>query len=197
MPRALDDLVAALSSLPGIGKKSATRMAFYLLKRPAEESAELAARIVKAREALRPCINCGNLAEEQLCNICSDQSRDRSLICVVEESSDLQAIESTGEYKGLYHVLGGALSPLDGIGPEELNLDSLKQRVATGVKEVILATNPSTEGEATASFIMSMLKDTAVKISRIARGLPAGGSLEFADKTTLSRAMENRTAMKK
>jgi recombination protein RecR len=197
MPRALDDLVAALSSLPGIGKKSATRMAFYLLKRPAEESAELAARIVKAREALRPCINCGNLAEEQLCNICSDQSRDRSLICVVEESSDLQAIESTGEYKGLYHVLGGALSPLDGIGPEELNLDSLKQRVATGVKEVILATNPSTEGEATASFIMSMLKDTAVKISRIARGLPAGGSLEFADKTTLSRAMENRTDMKK
>lgn len=196
MPKALDDLVAALSSLPGIGKKSATRMAFYLLKRPAEESAELADRIVKAREALRPCINCGNLAEEQLCNICSDQSRDRSLICVVEESSDLQAIESTGEYKGLYHVLGGALSPLDGIGPEELNLDSLKQRVATGVTEVILATNPSTEGEATASYIMSLLKDTGIKISRIARGLPAGGSLEFADKTTLSRAMENRTAMK-
>ncbi len=196
MPKALDDLVAALSSLPGIGKKSATRMAFYLLKRPAEESAELADRIVRAREALRPCINCGNLAEEQLCNICSDQSRDRSLICVVEESSDLQAIESTGEYKGLYHVLGGALSPLDGIGPEELNLDSLKQRVATGVTEVILATNPSTEGEATASYIMSLLKDTGIKISRIARGLPAGGSLEFADKTTLSRAMENRTAMK-
>jgi recombination protein RecR len=125
-------------------------MAFYLLKRPAEESAELAARIVRAREALRPCSNCGNLAEEQLCDICSDQSRDRSIICVVEESSDLQAIESTSEYKGLYHVLGGALSPLDGIGPDELNLDKLKQRTGSGVKEVILATNPSTEGEATA-----------------------------------------------
>jgi recombination protein RecR len=196
MPKALDDLVAALSSLPGIGKKSATRMAFYLLKRPAEESAELASRIVKARQDLKPCINCGNLAEEELCHICSDQSRDRSFICVVEESSDLQAIESTGEYKGLYHVLGGALSPLDGIGPDELNLDGLKRRLATGVTEVILATNPSTEGEATASYIMSMLKDSGVKISRIARGLPAGGSLEFADKTTLSRAMENRTAMK-
>jgi recombination protein RecR len=196
MPRALDDLVAALSSLPGIGKKSATRMAFYLLKRPAEESAELAARIVKAREDLRPCINCGNLAEARLCDICADQSRDRSLICVVEESSDLQAIESTGEYKGLYQVLGGALSPLDGIGPDELNLDSLRQRVASGIREVILATNPSTEGEATASYIMSMLKDTGINISRIARGLPAGGSLEFADKTTLSRAMENRTTMK-
>ncbi len=189
MPRALDDLVAALSSLPGIGKKSATRMAFFLLKRPPEESAELAARIVKARQALKPCVNCGNLAEEELCDICSEQSRDRTIICVVEESSDLQAIESTGEYKGLYHVLGGALSPLDGIGPDELNLDSLKDRVDKGAKEIILATNPSTEGEATASYIKLMLKDSGVKISRIARGLPAGGSLEFADKTTLSRAM--------
>ncbi len=196
MPRALDDLVAALSSLPGIGKKSATRMAFFLLKRPPEESAELAARIIKARQALKPCVNCGNLAEEELCNICSEQSRDRTIICVVEESSDLQAIESTGEYNGLYHVLGGALSPLDGIGPDELNLDSLKDRVDKGAKEIILATNPSTEGEATASYIKSMLKDSGVKISRIARGLPAGGSLEFADKTTLSRAMENRTTMK-
>jgi recombination protein RecR len=196
MPKSLDDLVEALASLPGIGKKSATRMAFHLLKRPAEESAELASRIVHARENLRPCNNCGNLAESQLCDICSNSTRDLSLICVVEESSDLQALESTGEYRGLYHVLGGALSPLDGIGPDELNLESLKQRAASGVREVILATNPSTEGEATASYIMSFLRDTGVKISRIARGLPAGGSLEFADKTTLSRAMENRTTMK-
>ncbi len=196
MPRALDDLVGALSSLPGIGKKSATRLAFFLLKRPPEESAELAARIVKARQALKPCVNCGNLADEELCEICSEQSRDRTIICVVEESSDLQAIESTGEYRGLYHVLGGALSPLDGIGPDELNLESLKDRVYKGAKEIILATNPSTEGEATASYIKSMLKESGVKISRIARGLPAGGSLEFADKTTLSRAMENRTTMK-
>ena len=196
MPRALDDLVAALSSLPGIGKKSATRLAFFLLKRPPEESAELAARIVKARQALKPCKNCGNLAEDELCDICSEKSRDQAIICVVEESSDLQAIESTGEYKGLYHVLGGALSPLDGIGPDELNLESLKARVDKGAREIILATNPSTEGEATASYIKSMLKNSGVKISRIARGLPAGGSLEFADKTTLSRAMENRTTMK-
>jgi recombination protein RecR len=196
MPKTLDELIEALSSLPGIGRKSATRMAFYLLKRPADESAELAGRIVRARENLRPCTNCGNLAESQLCDICANDSRDKSLICVVEESSDLQAIESTGEYRGLYHVLGGALSPLDGIGPDELNLDSLRQRVASDAREVILATNPSTEGEATASYIMALLKDSGVKLSRIARGLPAGGSLEFADKTTLSRAMENRTAMK-
>ncbi len=196
MPKALDELVEALSSLPGIGKKSATRMAFYLLKRPAEDSAELAERIVKARQSLRPCTNCGNLAESQLCDICSNSARDKSVVCVVEESSDLQAIESTGEYRGLYHVLGGALSPLDGVGPDELNLESLKQRATSGVREIILATNPSTEGEATASYIMSFLKDSGVKVSRIARGLPAGGSLEFADKTTLSRAMENRTAMK-
>jgi recombination protein RecR len=196
MSRVLDELIEALSSLPGIGKKSATRMAFYLLKRPADESAELASRIVRARENLRPCTNCGNLAESPLCDICANDSRDKSLICVVEESSDLQAIESTGEYRGVYHVLGGALSPLDGIGPDELNLDTLRQRVASGAREVILATNPSTEGEATASYIMALLKDSGVKLSRIARGLPAGGSLEFADKTTLSRAMENRTAMK-
>jgi recombination protein RecR len=197
MPKALDNLVEALSSLPGIGRKSATRLAFYILKRPAEEVNELASRIIKARQILRPCKNCGNLAEADLCDICSNQSRDRSLIAVVEETSDVAAIESTGEYRGLYHVLGGALSPLDGVGPDELNIDSLSDRLITGeVREIILATNPSTEGEATASYITEILRDKGVRVSRIARGLPAGGSLEFADKTTLSRAMENRTTQK-
>jgi recombination protein RecR len=193
MPRALDDLIEALSSLPGIGKKSAARLAFHLLKRPPEESAELAARIAKARTTLKPCRNCGNLAEDDICDICGDSSRQKSIICVVEEPSDVSAIESTNEYRGLYHVLGGVLSPLDGIGPDELNIGSLKGRIDSSVIEIIIATNPSTEGEATASYITSLLKGTGVKITRIARGLPAGGSLEFADKTTLSRALENRT----
>lgn len=196
MPKTLDDLVEALASLPGIGRKSAMRLAFHILKRPREEAGELANRIVKAREILRPCINCGNLAERDLCDVCSNSGRDRSLICVVEESSDVSAIEGTNDYRGLYHVLGGALSPLDGIGPEELNLEALKKRIETGVREVIIATNPSTEGEATASYISAYLRDTGVAITRIARGLPAGGSLEFADKTTLTRAMENRTTVK-
>ena len=195
MPKTLDQLINAFSSLPGIGKKSAARIAFHLLKRPPEESAELAERIVNARNNLRPCKNCCNLAEGELCDICADRSRDQSLICVVEESSDVTAVESSGEYRGLYHVLGGALSPLDGIGPDDLNINSLQGRAVPPVREIILATNPSTEGEATASYIMTSLKGSGIKITRIARGLPAGGSLEFADKTTLARAMENRTTL--
>jgi recombination protein RecR len=197
MPKALDDLVQALSALPGIGRKSATRLAFHILKRPPEESLELASRIVKARENLRHCKNCGYFSETDICEICSHTGRDRSLICVVEESSDVVAIESTDDYRGLYHVLGGALSPLDGIGPEDLNIESLRRRIDGGeIREIILATNPSTEGEATASYITSLVRDSGIKITRIARGLPAGGSLEFADKTTLSRALENRTTQK-
>jgi recombination protein RecR len=196
MPKALDDLVQALSALPGIGRKSATRLAFHILKRPPEESIELASRIVKARESLKHCKNCGYLSDTEICEICSNLSRDHSVICVVEESSDVVAIESTNDYRGLYHVLGGALSPLDGVGPDELNIISLHSRVSGDeIKEVILATNPSTEGEATASYITSLVRDCGVRISRIARGLPAGGSLEYADKTTLSRAMENRTTL--
>jgi recombination protein RecR len=196
MPRALDDLIEALASLPGIGKKSAARMAFHILKRPPQEAADLASRIVAARQTLKPCVSCGNLADTDLCDICSNPARDKTLVCVVEESSDVTAVESTNDYRGLYHVLGGALSPLDGIGPDELNLASLPKRLESGIREVIIATNPSTEGEATASYIMSLLRGTEVIISRIARGLPAGGSLEFADKTTLARAMENRTTLK-
>jgi len=183
--------------LPGIGRKSAARLAFHILKRPPQEASELAARIVTAREKLKPCNNCGNLTEFEECDICTNSSRDKSIICVVEESSDVSAIEATDDYRGIYHVLGGALSPLDGVGPEELNLDSLGRRVSSGgVREVIIATNPSTEGEATAAYIMSLLRDSGVAMSRIARGLPAGGSLEFADRTTLARAIENRTTLK-
>jgi recombination protein RecR len=196
MPKALDDLIDALASLPGIGKKSAARLAFHILKRPQQEASDLAARILAAKEILRPCINCGNLAESDLCDICANTARDQTLICVVEESSDVSAIEATNDYRGLYHVLGGALSPLDGVGPEELNINSIPKRLASGVREIIIATNPSTEGEATAAYIMSLLRDTGVIMSRIARGLPAGGSLEFADRTTLARAMENRTTLK-
>jgi len=193
MAKSLDDLIEALSSLPGIGRKSAARLAFHLLKRPLEDSEEIARRIVGARKNLRPCSICGNLAETDKCDICADKSRDLSIICVVEEPSDVAAIESTGEFRGGYHVLGGALSPLDGISPEDLNIESLRDRVKSGIREIIIATNPSTEGEATAAYLSSILKKEGVRISRIARGLPAGGSLEFADKTTLSRALENRT----
>ncbi len=197
MPRALDDLIEAFSSLPGIGRKSAARLAFFLLKRPVEDSRDIAQRIVNARESLKPCKICGNLTDDAECEICRDRSRDRSLICVVEEPSDVTAIESIGEYRGLYHVLGGALSPLDGIGPDDLNIKPLKKRIDEGLSEIILATDLTTEGEATASYLLSILTDTKAKISRIARGLPAGGSLEYADKNTLARALENRTKLDK
>ena len=195
MSKALNELIEAFSSLPGIGKKSAARLAFHLLKKPVEESEEIAERIINARRNLKACSVCGNLAELDLCDICADKSRSKSLICVVEEPSDVSAIESTNEFRGSYHVLGGVLSPLDGIGPENLNIDSLKNRLKEGIAEIILATNPSTEGEATATYLTSVLKRKGIKITRIARGLPAGGSLEFADKTTLARALENRTPM--
>lgn len=197
MPRALDDLIEAFSSLPGIGRKSAARLAFFLLKKPIEDSREIARRIINARESLKPCSVCGNLTDNAECEICKDKSRDRSLICVVEEPSDVTAIESIGEYRGLYHVLGGTLSPLDGIGPDDLNIKSLLKRFGEGLNEIILATDLTTEGEATASYLLSVISDKNVKISRIARGLPAGGSLEYADKNTLSRALENRTKLDK
>ena len=195
MSKALEELIEAFSSLPGIGKKSAARLAFHLLKKPVEESEEIAKRIINARRKLKACSVCGNLAEVDLCDICADKSRSKSLICVVEEPSDVSAIESTNEFRGSYHVLGGVLSPLDGIGPENLNIDSLKSRLKEGIAEIILATNPSIEGEATATYLTSVLKRKGIRITRIARGLPAGGSLEFADKTTLARALENRTPL--
>jgi recombination protein RecR len=196
MASILDDLIENLTILPGIGKKSASRIAFYLLKLPPARVEEFAAAITRARRNLRPCSKCGNLAQAELCDICADPRRDVSVICVVEEPSDVVAIESAGEFKGQYHVLGGALSPLDGIGPDDINAASLAIRIKDGVKEIILATNPNTEGEATAAYLINMLKPLGVKLSRIARGIPMGGFLEYSDKSTLGKALENRTDIK-
>ena len=193
----LDDLIESLTILPGIGRKSASRIAFYLLKLPRQKVEELASTIVTSRLNLKPCARCGNLTESELCHICTDSKRDNHIVCVVEESSDVVVIENTSEYRGVYHVTGGALSPLDGIGPDDINLAMLEKRVKDdGITEVILATNPNTEGEATAAFIINLLRPYNIKITRIARGIPVGGFLEYADKTTLSKALENRTEVK-
>jgi recombination protein RecR len=196
MASALDSLIENLTILPGIGKKSAARIAFFLLKLPIAKVEEFAGSIISARKNLHPCNRCGNLAESELCHICADTRRDNAIICVVEEPSDVVAIESAGEFRGQYHVLGGALSPLDGVGPDDINIASLEQRVKTGAKEIILATNPNTEGEATAAFLVNILKPYKIKLSRIARGIPMGGFLEYSDKSTLGKALENRTEIK-
>ncbi|MCD6161976.1 MAG: recombination protein RecR [candidate division Zixibacteria bacterium] len=193
MANILDDLIDKLTILPGIGKKSASRIAFFILKLPLSKVEEFANAIIKAKKILKPCRLCGNLAEGDICHICSNSKRESSLICVVEEPSDVLVIENAGEYKGIYHVLNGALSPLDGVGPDDINIASLKERAASGIKEIILATNPNTEGEATAAYIINMLKPLNIKLTRIARGIPVGGFLEYTDKTTLSKALENRT----
>jgi recombination protein RecR len=192
----LDDLIENLTILPGIGKKSASRIAFYLLKLPAARVEDFANAIIRARRNLKPCTRCGNLAETELCDICADPKRDSSIVCIVEEASDVTAIENAGEYRGQYHVLGGALSPLDGVGPDDINVGSLEKRIRGGIKEVILATNPNTEGEATAAYLINILKPLGVKLSRIARGIPMGGFLEYSDKSTLGKALENRTEIK-
>jgi recombination protein RecR len=192
----LDELIENLTILPGIGKKSASRIAFYLLKLPPGRVEEFANSITRARRNLKPCSRCGNLAETELCDICADPKRDGSVVCIVEEASDVTAIENAGEYRGQYHVLGGALSPLDGVGPDDINVGSLEHRIKDGIKEVILGTNPNTEGEATAAYLINILKPLGVKMSRIARGIPMGGFLEFSDKSTLGKAIENRTEIK-
>ncbi|RKX18671.1 MAG: recombination protein RecR [Candidatus Zixiibacteriota bacterium] len=192
----LEDLIENLTLLPGIGRKSASRIAFFILRLPLTRVEKFAENIVNARKNLKPCKRCGNLAVGELCHICSDPKRDGSIICVVEEPSDVAVLENTGDFKGVYHVLGGTLSPLDGVGPEDINIASLKKRISRGVREIILATNPNTEGEATAAYLVEILKPLKVKLSRIARGVPVGGFLEYADKTTLSKAMENRTEIK-
>jgi len=193
----LQDFIESLTILPGIGKKSASRIAFYLLKLPKAQVEQFANTIIKARLKLKPCSRCGNLTEGKTCHICNDTKRDPSIVCVVEEASDVIVIENAGDYRGVYHVIGGALSPLDGIGPDDINIASLEKRVVEdGIKEIILATNPNTEGEATAAYLLNLLKPHKVKITRIARGIPVGGFLEYADKTTLSKAMENRTEVK-
>lgn len=188
----IDKLIGEFSKLPGIGQKSAQRLAFYVLKIKKEEAKKLAQAILGVKEKVAYCSVCFNLTEDDPCKICKDKKRDSSVICVVEEANDVVAVEKTNQYKGLYHVLGGVLSPLDGIGPDELRIKELMSRLRKGVKEVILATNPSAEGEATAVYLSKLIKPMGIKVTRIARGLPAGGDLEYADMATLSKALEGR-----
>jgi recombination protein RecR len=186
-------LIDELGRLPGIGPKSAQRIAFHLLKAPADDVGRLAAAITEAKARVRFCARCWNVADAELCPICADERRDPSVLCVVEESRDIVALERTGEFNGRYHVLLGAMSPLDGIGPEQLKVKELFARIEPeGVREVILCTNPNTEGEVTAMYIARMLQPFGVTVTRIASGLPVGGDLEYADELTLGRALENR-----
>jgi recombination protein RecR len=191
----VDNLVAQLTRLPGIGSRTAQRLAFHILQRPKEEALALAQAIADVKERVRFCAECGNLTEEETCSICLDGRRDRTTVCVVEQPVDLISVERTHEYRGLYHVLGGALSPLDGVEPGDLRIDELLRRVeANGVREVVLATNPNMTGEATAAFLADRLRGR-VKVTRLASGLPVGGDLEYADEVTLGRALSGRREM--
>ncbi len=192
-PRALNTLIDELCRLPGIGEKTAQRLAFFILRMPGVRAQRLARAIAEVKDRIVFCSQCSGITESDPCPLCSDPARDRSLICVVEDPSDVFLIERTGVYKGLYHVLMGALSPLDGIGPEQLKVDSLIQRIDQGgVREVICATNPNMEGEATVLYLAKLLKPRGVRLTRLAHGLPVGGHLEYADDITLSRSLEGR-----
>jgi recombination protein RecR len=192
----LEKLIKSLKKFPGVGEKTATRYAFFILNADQREIGELVRNIEIVKRDLRLCSECFHLTDRELCDICGDTRRDTSRICVVETPLDLLAVEKSGDFRGIYHVLHGVMSPLDGIGPEEIRLNELVRRTNEGnVKEVILALNPTVEGEATASFIRDQLKETNVVISRIAYGIPIGGSLEYADPLTLTRAFEQRTKL--
>jgi recombination protein RecR len=191
---AIQDLIDALGRLPGIGPKSAQRIAFHILQSDAEVSDALVDAVRTVKERVKFCTECGNVSEEAQCRICRDPRRDPSKICIVEESKDVIAIERTREFRGKYHVLGGAISPIDGIGPDQLRIRELMQRLSdTTITEVIVATDPNLEGEATAMYLARLIKPTGIKISRLASGLPVGGDLEYADEVTLGRAFEGRT----
>ena len=193
---AIDDLATELLKLPGIGRKTALRLTYYLLKQSPDQSRRLAQSLVSLTESVRTCERCFNLTEDAVCAICRDPRRDQSLVCVVEEPADIGAIERAGEFHGVYHVLGGRLAPLDGVGPADLNVDALVGRVEKGsVREVIVATNPSLEGEATAVLVQRELAASAVPVTRIARGLPIGGDLEYADGASIAQALQARRAM--
>jgi recombination protein RecR len=192
---AVDNLVAQLTRLPGIGTRTAQRLAFHLLSTRKEDALALAAAIEEVKERVSFCRECGNLTEDELCGICSDPRRDRSVVCVVEQPVDVLSLERTHEYRGLYHVLGGSLSPLDGVEPEHLRLEELFRRIeAGGIEEVVLATNPNMTGEATAAYLAGRLRDR-VRVTRLASGLPVGGDLEYADEVTLGRALAGRRDM--
>jgi recombination protein RecR len=191
----VDNLVAQLTRLPGVGTRTAQRLAFHLLRVPPDEALALASAIEEVKERVRFCRECGNLTEDEVCAICLDARRDHSLICVVEQPADLISIERTAEFRGLYHVLGGALSPIDGVEPHHLRIDELVRRVErNGVEEVVLATNPNMTGEATANYLADRLRGRA-RVTRLASGLPVGGDLEYADEVTLGRALAGRREM--
>jgi recombination protein RecR len=192
---AVENLVTQLTRLPGIGRRSAQRLTFHLLSARPEEALELARAIEDVKARVRFCGECGNLTEEELCGVCADGRRDRTVICVVEQPVDVVSVERTGEFRGLYHVLGGALSPLDGVEPSDLRIDGLLSRVErNGVAEVVLATNPTMTGEATAAYVADRLRGK-VRVTRLASGLPVGGDLEYADEVTLGRALSGRREM--
>lgn len=196
---AIEELVAEFARLPGIGRKTAQRLTFFLLKQPREQSARLARAVAALGERVHACAQCGNLTEDDPCAICADPRRDAAVVCVVEEASDVLAIERAGEYRGVYHVLGGRLSPLDGVGPAQLRIDALLARARNGggVREVILATNPSVEGEATAHYLERALRPAGVALTRLARGLPMGSELEYADGETIAQAISARRSMER
>ena len=189
----VQELIDELGRLPGIGPKSAQRIAFHILQTETFDVTRLAEVLMEVKEKVRFCENCGNVTEQELCNICRDPRRSRATICVVEEAKDVVAVERTREFRGLYHVLGGAISPIDGIGPDDLRIRQLMQRLADGtVTEVIIATDPNLEGEATATYLSRMLMHLDLRVTRLASGLPVGGDLEYADEVTLGRAFEGR-----
>jgi recombination protein RecR len=194
---AIEQLTAELAKLPGIGRKTATRLTFHLLKQPRGALESLARALQNMAERVTPCSVCGNFSELDPCPICRDERRDGGIVCVVEEASDIDAIERSGEYRGLYHVLGGHLSPLDGVGPDDLHIDDLRRRIenGSGVREVIVATNPSMEGEVTATYLRGVLAPAGLQVTRIALGLPVGGDLEYADRSTIAQALSARREM--
>lgn len=195
---AIDELATELSRLPGIGRKTALRLTYHLLRQSPDQTRRLAEALLTLGERVRPCARCFNLTEEELCSICRDPRRDATTICVVEQASDIGAIERSGEFRGVYHVLGGRLSPLDGVSPDDLTVRALVRRVDDNpepVREVIIATNPSLEGEATALYVQGQLAPKGIAVSRIARGLPVGGDLEYADGVTIAQALTARRVM--
>lgn len=195
-PASLENLIDGFASLPGIGRKSAQRLAFHILSLPEGEAEQFAETVLEARRRVHTCPVCQNLTEDELCPICSSESRERSVVCVVSEPRDVLSIERSREYRGLYHVLHGAISPMNRVGPDDLRIRELLQRVAEGeIKEVIMATNPDTEGDATAMYISRLLKPLEVKVTRLGFGVPVGSNLEYADDATLLRALEGRREM--
>jgi len=192
----LDRLVRNLTRLPGVGKKSAHRIAYYLLRADSHFTRQIAEDIANLQQAIRKCSICGNYTEQDPCDICTAPGRDQSLICVVEQAQDIHTIEETGEFHGLYHVLGGAISPMEGVRAEDLAVDSLLSRIREGgIKEIILATNPTVEGDTTALYLQRLLQEFDIGVSRLATGLPLGGDLEYADRMTLGRSLKGRTTM--